>query len=64
MGDAAHTTPFTIGSGSKLAIEDAIGLANKLHEHKDLQAALKAYEEERRPPTHVAGLGAQQCPVV
>jgi len=48
MGDAAHTTHFTIGSGTKLAIEDAIGLAEKLHEHKDLQSALKAYEEERR----------------
>ena len=48
MGDAAHTTHFTIGSGTKLAIDDAIGLAEKLHYHKDLQAALKAYEEERR----------------
>jgi anthraniloyl-CoA monooxygenase len=48
MGDAAHITHFTIGSGTKLAIENAIGLAEKLHDHKDLQAALKAYEEERR----------------
>jgi anthraniloyl-CoA monooxygenase len=48
MGDAAHTTHFTIGSGTELALEDAIGLAKKLHEHEDLQAALKAYEEERR----------------
>lgn len=49
MGDAAHTTHFTIGSGTMLALEDAIGLAQKLHEeHKDLQAALKAYEVERR----------------
>jgi anthraniloyl-CoA monooxygenase len=48
MGDAAHTTHFTIGSGTRLAIEDAIGLAEKLYEHEDLQAALKAYEEERR----------------
>jgi anthraniloyl-CoA monooxygenase len=48
MGDAAHTTHFTIGSGTKLAFEDAIGLAEKLHEHEDLQAALEAYEEERR----------------
>jgi anthraniloyl-CoA monooxygenase len=48
MGDAAHTTHFTIGSGTKLAIEDAIGLAEKLHEYKDLEAALKAYEKERR----------------
>ncbi len=47
MGDAAHTTHFTIGSGTKLALEDAIVLAEKLHEHKDLQAALQAYEQER-----------------
>jgi hypothetical protein len=48
MGDAAHTTHFTIGSGTKLALEDAIGLAQKLHEQEDLQAALEAYEEKRR----------------
>ncbi len=48
MGDAAHITHFTIGTGTKLAIENAIGLAEKLHDHKDLQAALKASEEERR----------------
>jgi anthraniloyl-CoA monooxygenase len=48
VGDAAHTTHFTIGSGTKLALEDAIGLAGKLHEHKDLHAALEAYQEERR----------------
>ncbi|MDQ3942034.1 MAG: FAD-dependent monooxygenase, partial [Actinomycetota bacterium] len=48
MGDAAHTAHFSIGSGTKLALEDAIGLADKLHEHEDLQDALEAYEEERR----------------
>jgi anthraniloyl-CoA monooxygenase len=48
MGDAAHTTHFTIGSGTKLALEDAIELAEKLHEHEDLQSALEAYEEKRR----------------
>jgi 2-polyprenyl-6-methoxyphenol hydroxylase-like FAD-dependent oxidoreductase len=48
MGDAAHTTHFTIGSGTELALEDAISLARKLHEHEDLQGALKAYEEARR----------------
>jgi anthraniloyl-CoA monooxygenase len=48
MGDAAHTTHFTIGSGTKLAIEDAIGLAEKLHKYDNLQVALEAYEEERR----------------
>jgi anthraniloyl-CoA monooxygenase len=48
IGDAAHTTHFTIGSGTRLAIEDAIGLAKNLYEYEDLQTALKAYEEERR----------------
>jgi 2-polyprenyl-6-methoxyphenol hydroxylase-like FAD-dependent oxidoreductase len=47
-GDAAHTTHFTIGSGTKLAMEDAIGLARALGEHDDLQAALEAYGRERR----------------
>jgi 2-polyprenyl-6-methoxyphenol hydroxylase-like FAD-dependent oxidoreductase len=48
MGDAAHTTHFTIGSGTKLAIEDAIGLAGKLHEHGDITSAFEEYEEERQ----------------
>jgi anthraniloyl-CoA monooxygenase len=48
MGDAAHTTHFAIGSGTKLAIQDAIGLAEKLTASGDLEEALRAYEEERR----------------
>ncbi|MGH3974199.1 MAG: FAD-dependent monooxygenase [Pseudonocardiaceae bacterium] len=48
MGDAAHTTHFSIGSGTKLAIGDAIALAAKLDEHEDLQTALRAYDEKRR----------------
>lgn len=48
MGDAAHTTHFTIGSGTELALGDAISLAKKVHKPEDLQTALKAYEEERR----------------
>jgi 2-polyprenyl-6-methoxyphenol hydroxylase-like FAD-dependent oxidoreductase len=47
-GDAAHTTHFTIGSGTKLAIEDAIGLAAALGDHHDLAAALAAYERDRK----------------
>ena len=47
-GDAAHTTHFTIGSGTKLAIEDAIGLAGALGAHDDLGPALAAYERERK----------------
>ena len=49
MGDAAHTAHFSIGSGTKLALEDAIGLAQRIDKHgTDIQAALAAYEAERR----------------
>lgn len=48
MGDAAHTTHFSIGSGTTLAIEDAIGLADNLRGHDDLAADLLAYENERK----------------
>jgi anthraniloyl-CoA monooxygenase len=58
MGDAAHTTHFTIGSGTELALEDAIGLAKKLHKQEDLQAALKAYEEERRHALRIPQIAA------
>ncbi|HEX5493268.1 MAG TPA: bifunctional salicylyl-CoA 5-hydroxylase/oxidoreductase [Mycobacteriales bacterium] len=49
LGDAAHTVHFTVGSGTKLAMEDAIALAGALGRHDDLSAALKDYEAERRP---------------
>jgi anthraniloyl-CoA monooxygenase len=49
LGDAAHTAHFSIGSGTKLAMEDAISLAGALAAHSDLDAALDAYEAERRP---------------
>jgi anthraniloyl-CoA monooxygenase len=48
-GDAAHTAHFSIGSGTKLAIEDSIALAGALQTHPDVAAALAAYEAERRP---------------
>lgn len=49
LGDAAHTAHFSIGSGTKLAMEDALALAACLHEHSSLGEALGAYEAERRP---------------
>lgn len=48
MGDAAHTAHFSIGSGTKLALEDAITLARTMRQHTDIPSALKAYEAERR----------------
>ncbi|MFG3282537.1 bifunctional salicylyl-CoA 5-hydroxylase/oxidoreductase [Streptomyces sp. NPDC048111] len=49
LGDAAHTAHFSIGSGTKLAVEDALALAVCIEEQPDLPAALAAYESERRP---------------
>ncbi|GJF21135.1 bifunctional salicylyl-CoA 5-hydroxylase/oxidoreductase [Streptomyces sp. HO565] len=49
LGDAAHTAHFSIGSGTKLAVEDALALAACLDEQPSLKEALAAYEEERRP---------------
>ncbi|MBR7831329.1 FAD-dependent monooxygenase, partial [Actinospica sp. MGRD01-02] len=48
LGDAAHTAHFSIGSGTKLAMEDALALAACLHENDGIEAALDAYESERR----------------
>ena len=49
LGDAAHTAHFSIGSGTKLAMEDALALAACLHEQDGVSGALAAYEAERRP---------------
>lgn len=49
LGDAAHTAHFSIGSGTKLAMEDAISLARSLERADSLDAALAMYEGERRP---------------
>ncbi len=52
MGDSAHTAHFAIGSGTKLAIDDAIELTRQFdiagHEAKNIPAVLEAYEEVRR----------------
>ena len=50
LGDAAHTAHFTIGSGTKLAMEDAVALGQALQRHPaDLAAAMTDYELERQP---------------
>jgi anthraniloyl-CoA monooxygenase len=59
VGDAAHTAHFSIGSGTKLAMEDSLALAACLHEHPDVESALAAYEAERRPVVESTQRAAQ-----
>src|SRR4029079_18446565 len=47
IGDAAHTAHFSIGSGTKLAMEDAIALARELNRPGDQPNALSRYQDER-----------------
>lgn len=49
VGDAAHTAHFSIGSGTKLALEDVIALAAELKAEEDIPKALANYERNRRP---------------
>jgi 2-polyprenyl-6-methoxyphenol hydroxylase-like FAD-dependent oxidoreductase len=49
IGDALHSAHFSIGSGTRLAIEDAIALAKALDVERDIPAALARYEAERKP---------------
>ncbi len=55
LGDAVHTAHFSVGSGTKMAMEDAVALANAVAGNKhDLGAAFEEYERTARPPvTHV-----------
>jgi anthraniloyl-CoA monooxygenase len=49
IGDALHTAHFSIGSGTKLAMEDAIALAESFHQNSNVDEALKNFTSKRRP---------------
>ncbi len=59
MGDAVHTAHFSIGSGTKLAMEDSIALRDELLATTDVPAALAAYEARRRPEVEALQAAAQ-----
>jgi anthraniloyl-CoA monooxygenase len=59
IGDAAHTAHFSIGSGTKLAMEDALALAACLHEQPTVATALDAYQAERKPVVESTQRAAQ-----
>jgi anthraniloyl-CoA monooxygenase len=59
IGDAAHTAHFSVGSGTKLAMEDSIALAHALSEEPSLGGALTRYEKERRGPVESLQRAAQ-----
>jgi anthraniloyl-CoA monooxygenase len=59
IGDAAHTAHFSVGSGTKLAMEDSIALAQALSEETSVAEALVRYEKERRGPVESLQRSAQ-----
>jgi anthraniloyl-CoA monooxygenase len=60
VGDAAHTAHFSIGSGTKLALEDVIALASELKAETNVRAALTNYEVHRRPVVDDLQAAAEQ----
>ncbi len=59
IGDAAHTAHFSVGSGTKLAMEDAIALAGALKTARSIPDALAGYETDRRPAVESLQRAAQ-----
>jgi anthraniloyl-CoA monooxygenase len=51
VGDSAHTAHYSVGSGTRMAMEDAIALAQALNEHEGLEEAFVYYEQGREPIT-------------
>jgi 2-polyprenyl-6-methoxyphenol hydroxylase-like FAD-dependent oxidoreductase len=49
LGDAAHTAHFSIGSGTRLAMEDAIALVRALADYDNVGEALVVYQQTRQP---------------
>jgi anthraniloyl-CoA monooxygenase len=49
IGDSAHAVHFSVGSGTMLALEDAITLVGSIEEHADLPAAFRHFEQARKP---------------
>ena len=61
LGDAAHTAHFSVGSGTKMAMEDAIALAASFDQlPHDVDAALRLYEDVRRPQVAKIQAAARQ----
>jgi anthraniloyl-CoA monooxygenase len=67
LGDAVHTAHFSIGSGTKLAMEDSIALANALSQYpdrySDLERALSEYELQRKPVVETLQAAAHESRV-
>jgi anthraniloyl-CoA monooxygenase len=59
LGDAAHTAHFSVGSGTRMAMEDAVALRNALVHSDSIAAALASYEANRRPQVESLQRAAQ-----
>ncbi|MBO0858017.1 MAG: FAD-dependent monooxygenase [Chloracidobacterium sp.] len=58
LGDALHTAHFSVGSGTKLALEDSIALARCVNEQSDTPKALLEFERTRRPAVEALQVAA------